>query len=280
MWRTAMRTQMRVTAIGFFLLLTTAAIAGDATETAALYQSGTIVTGQEEPQRLEGFVRCFEQVLVKVSGDPRLADDPRVATLAAEAASYVVDFRYRDRMEGIPVHDEQGTRERPHDLTVDFDPRKIDAALQTLGSGPWHGERPGLVVFAVVGNARGAYVLASDGEAGRDMREGLAAAARRQGMTAGLPDEATLQAFGLIPETLPTATSEALDDAAKASGGEIALRGTINWSSRDLGWVASWAMREAGRDFEWQIDGVGFDQAFRNGVGGAAQILSGNGAPE
>ena len=89
-----------------------------------------------------GFPLCLEQVLVKVSGDPRLIGDPEVATLAGQAATFVTDFAFRDRMAGIPVHDEQGTRDRPYDLTVRFDPAKIDAALRSLGREPWSASRP------------------------------------------------------------------------------------------------------------------------------------------
>lgn len=279
MRRTAEAARPLARRLGLVLAIAMSA-APAAAQTAPLYQSRTIVTGQEEPERLEGFVRCFEQVLVKVSGDPRLASHPQLADLAAEADRYVTAFRYRDRMEGIPVHDEQGTRERPHDLTVDFDPPKIDAALAALGSRPWLGERPRLTILAAVGNARGAYVLASDGESGRDMREGLAAAADRLGMEAGLPDEAALQALGLTPETLPGTSSETRAGAARQAGGDVALAGTVTWSRRDLGWIASWSMDHAGRSYQWRIGGDGFDQAFRTGISGAAQILSGNNAPE
>ena len=41
-----------------------------------LYQCQTIVTGQGEESRRFGFPVCLEQVLVKVSGDPRLIGDP------------------------------------------------------------------------------------------------------------------------------------------------------------------------------------------------------------
>jgi hypothetical protein len=34
-----------------------------------------------------------------------------------------------------------------------------------------------------------------------------------------------------------------------------------------------------GRMHRWQLRGVTFDEAFRRGIGGAAQILSGNGDP-
>ena len=49
--------------------------------------------------------------------------------MLAAAGDYVASFTYRDRLEGIPIHDEQGTYDRPHDLTVNVDPAKIDAAL-------------------------------------------------------------------------------------------------------------------------------------------------------
>ena len=78
-----------------------------------LYRTETIVTGQGEENRGLGFAACLEQVVVKVSGDPRLLGDPGVAALAGQATTFVADFGYRDRMAGIPVHDEQGSRDRP-----------------------------------------------------------------------------------------------------------------------------------------------------------------------
>jgi hypothetical protein len=53
-------------------------------------------------------------VLVKVSGDPRLKDDPRVAELAAHADRLVVSFDYADLMAGIKKKDDQGSYDRPH----------------------------------------------------------------------------------------------------------------------------------------------------------------------
>jgi hypothetical protein len=38
-------------------------------------------------------------------------------------------------------------------------------------------------------------------------------------------------------------------------------------------------MEWQGRPVRWQLRGVTFDEAFRRALGGAAQILSGNGDP-
>jgi hypothetical protein len=243
------------------------------------YQAQTIVTGQGEESRRFGFPVCLEQVLVKVSGDPRLIGDPEVAALAGQAATFVTGFAFRDLLAGIPVHDEQGTRDRPYELTVRFDPAKIDAALRSLGREPWSASRPRLVVFVGVDLAGATYLLASDGKRGRDQREALAAAAERFGMPMALPDEAALAAAGLSYPTLQALDLASLDARARAFGGDLALAGDLVWSETALGWVADWRMDGQGKSYRWQIRGVSFDDAFRSAMSGAAQILSGNGGP-
>jgi uncharacterized protein len=244
-----------------------------------LYEAWTIVTGQGEESRRRGFPVCLEQVLVKVSGDPRLIGDPKVAALATEAASFVTDFAFRDRMAGIPVHDEQGTRDRPYDLTVRFDSVKIDVTLRSLGREPWSAPRPRLAVFVGVEIGGTTYLLASDGKRGRDQREALAEAAARYGMPMTLPDEAALAAAGLSYPKLQGIAPGSLDATARALGGDLALAGNLLWSEQALGWVADWRLDARGESHRWQIRGVSFDDAFRNAMSGAAQILSGNGQP-
>jgi uncharacterized protein len=244
-----------------------------------LYQARTIVTGQGEASRRVGFADCLAQVLVKVSGDPRLLDDRRVTRLAGKADTFVADFQYRDRMAGIPVHDEQGTRDRPYDLTVAFDLGKIDAALRSLGLEPWGAARPRVVVLVAVRLGPTTYLLASDGERGRDQREALADAAERFGIPIALPDQAALVKAGLSYESLPTIDLRRLDAAARTMGGDLALGGSMLWSEAALGWIADWRLGAQGKSYRWQIRGASFDDAFRNAMAGAAQILSGHGPP-
>jgi uncharacterized protein len=237
------------------------------------------VTGQGEESRRFGFPVCLEQVLVKVSGDPRLIGDPEVVVLTRQAASFVTEFSFRDRLAGIPVHDEQGTRDRPYDLSVRFDPAKIDAALRSLGREPWSASRPRVAVFVGVDLEGTTYLLARDGTRGRDQREALAEAAVRFGMPMALPDQAPLAAAGLSYSGLQAIDLGRLDAIARTIGGDLALAGTLIWSEPALGWIADWRLGAGGESYRWQIRGVGFDDAFRSAMSGAAQILSGNGRP-
>ena len=252
---------------------------GSAGASGDLYQAKTIVTGEGEENRRAGFATALEAVLVKVSGDPRLPGEPAVSALAGQAESFVADFRYRDRMEGIPVHDEQGTRDRPFDLTADFIPAKVNAALRSLGREPWTAPRPRIVILLGVRNGATAYSLARDGERGRDLREALAAAAERFGLAVSLPSRAMLAEAGVDADTAPADFAD-LGAPAKAARGDVALAGSLVWSNEALGWIADWRLDFHGESHRWNVGGISFDAAFRNGLGGAAQVLSGHGAPE
>src|SRR5688572_5855480 len=116
-----MRKLLEAFIVALGLLVAGAACAEEALEH---YQGRATVTGTREETRAAGFAAAFEEVLAKVSGDARLIGDSRVAVLAGKAAAYVASYTYRDRMEGIPAHDDQGSYDRPHDLTVTFDKGK------------------------------------------------------------------------------------------------------------------------------------------------------------
>lgn len=253
-----------------------AAAAGDAPD---FYQARTRVTGQTAEGRAPAIVRCFTDVLVKVSGDARLLNDPSVAAVAKQAAALVKEFRYRDLMAGLPTNDEQGTRDRPYELTVNFDPSGIDAALGTLGRKPWMAERSRLAVLLGVRQGAASYMLAADSSRGSAMREALAEAAERVGLRALLPSEGVLAGSALKAGAWSPADRATLDAAAKAAGGDVALAGRLTWNDAALGWVAEWQLVQRGRSHRWQLRGVSFDDAFRSAMRGAAQILSGHGSP-
>ena len=159
----------------------------------SMYQADAIVTGTDMRQRPWGFAQTLREVLVKSSGDPRLKDDPRTRQFAAHADRFVACFEYADMMADIPLHDDQGTYDRPHKLTVSFDPAKIDALLAQLGDKPWRGERPVVVPLLLVqGRKPPAYLLSAEIPAGEAQRGSFAAAAGQFGIDVRIPDDAEL----------------------------------------------------------------------------------------
>jgi uncharacterized protein len=265
---------------GIFVATVLAWCAGPMAAAAAdLYRAKTVVTGQGEANRLIGFGVCLEDVLIKVSGAQKLAGDRRLAAHKSSAKNFVRAFSYRDQFAGKPVRDEQGTRDRPYDLTVDFEEAKVDDLLNSLGLKPWLSHRPRLVVFVEMEQGPRNFIVTADGAQSDLQRDALLDAADRRGMAIVLPDAATLAAAGLSGGKLETVPSPALAPLAAGQGAELALVGRLVWDDRALGWATHWRMEWHGRSHRWQVRGVTFDEAFRRGIGGAAQILSGNGDP-
>jgi hypothetical protein len=259
------------------LLAATAGGVAAAEAVVDLYTGQATVTGTVEANRPGGFASSLEDVLVKVSGDARLIGDPRVAALEGEAATMVASFSYHDRMEGIPHHDEQGSRDRPYDLIVSFDPAKVDAALAALGRKPWADPRPRVAVFLSVRTAAAAWLLAADGSSGLGQRQALAAASKRRGVPVAVPDEAALAAAGLTVDAVPEAEPARLAPAVERLGGDVALQGRMVWDEAAIAWTSDWRLDALGRPWRWQTRTASFDDAFRSALARAAQILSGQG---
>ena len=246
---------------------------------ADLYRAKVTVTGQGEANRVLGFAACLEDVLIKVSGALKLSGDPRLAAYKSKAKGFVTAFSYRDQFFGKPIRDEQGTRDRPYDLTVEFEENKIDDLLRALGLKPWLSHRPRLAVFVEMEQGARNYIVTADGTQSDLQRDALLAAADKRGMDIVLPGTAALAKSNITGAELRTAPFPALAPIATEQGGEVVLVGRLVWDDRDLGWATQWQMDWRGQTHRWQIRGVTFDETFRRGIGGAAQVLSGNGDP-
>lgn len=263
--------------MGLYVAATTLPSIGLAAKT-DLYSTTVIVTGQGDKNRQLGFRECFDKILVRVTGDSLLPSRPGAEPLRKDPSRLVTSFSLRDRMGGIPVHDEQGTYDRPHDLTCVYNPATLDPVLKKLGSRPWTADRPPIAVFLLVERGDDRSVLTAGSSKGGDMRESFAAAARTMAMEVLFPTDVDLDIEGWRSLAGPDHQNAAMS-LHKYIAGTVPLIGHLAWSNDDLGWVVDWTLLYNGRHYRWQERGVNFDEAFRVGVRGTAQIFSGNGQP-
>jgi uncharacterized protein len=233
-----------------------------------LYTSRTIVTGTRNDTRIPGLRDCLKRVLVRVSGDQRLLERPKMEEVLGRAGELARTVRYQDRLAGVPIHDEQGTYDRPHNLICEYDREAVDRVLDQFGSRPWLGPRPVLAVVLEVQRGADRYRVERDGMRDQAMRDSFALAADRMAIKVVFPSGENLALAGL-----------SFRDLAARAGADIPLSGTLEWSDAALGWIVTWTLRDDLKTHRWEAQGVNFDEAFRVGVRGAAQILSGNGDP-
>jgi uncharacterized protein len=260
--------------IGWCCGLLLAVGCGQAVAQVKIYQATEIVTGNDMRQRPVGFARCLRDVIVKATGNPALAADPRVAALMQHADTSVAYYLYRDRFEGFHHHDDQGTFDRPYDLTVQFDPPKIDSLLKDLGEKPWTVKRPTLIPDVEVKGEdppyRLVHVLSSDLSTDdpviADQRRSLEYLTDKYGVYLRIPTAADIAAWG--------------PDGGKAvlTPNYALVRGTLTFRQSDGGWSGQWRLRWQGTDHAWGLKGGSFDNAYENLVTGAVRILSSYGS--
>ena len=225
-----------------------------------IYRAQSYTTGTDDRDRAAALARCVRDVLVQVSGDPALLNDSRVADLTAEPETLVADYVYLDRMTDVPHHDEQGSRDRPYDLIVRFDPPRIDAILARLGEKPWPvRDRPTVDVRIMLIQGADNGLLTADGVFDERQRRALLAAADKYGLHVVLPS--------------------GQGRASPVGAGAVQLRGTLAWKPEAFGWAGEWRLASHGKERAWSIEGVSYDEAFRSALRGALQILSDHGEP-
>ncbi len=245
-----------------FPQLATAVTVQDQLQGDPVYIGHAIVTGTDNRDRPRGLALCLGEVLIKASGDPNILKAPGFPAMRQQAAAMVIAIAYHDRMSALPKHDEQGTRDRPFDLTALFDQEKIAAALKRLGSSIWTGRRPTVFLTTDVHAYSGSFILLAGPTTGYD---------QQPLMRAALADAAIRTA---LPVELPSSP------AAAAPPGTFPVKGSMIWSDAALGWIANWQSIFHGRVIKWSDRGESFDQSYENALLGALGILSGHHPPQ
>ena len=191
-----------------------------------LYKAEVIVTGVQEPERTRGFRSGLTEIIIKLTGRPDLETSPKLVPFIEKAAEYIESFSYEDRKKGIPIHDEQGTRDRSFFLRMTTGGKLVEA-LKAEGIELWK-DRPDFEVLLTVQDLRGSYIVAEEAPDGAfppvslsldggdyrvatmrydgyGPRETLKSIARHRGLILALPDALQIEANENVqpPELLP-----------------------------------------------------------------------------
>lgn len=227
-----------------------------------LYKAETIVTGKGEAERLRGFKIGAEQVLIKLTGRPNLAKTERAQTVVALAPELVAEHSYEDRMKDIPIHDEQGTRDRPHFLRIMFDRQKFDQALKSAGIKKWEGKRPIVAVWLGIREGRGRYILSRDGDSGYGQREVLKEASKLRAIPVVLPeeDQETVTYTNIVKRNWSVLLS-----ASQQLGASAVLYGTLEFDG-NAHWNCQWVLAGDRAYAKWRLRRVTFDKALKDAI--------------
>jgi hypothetical protein len=101
----------------------------------ALYQAILPVNSQTATERQKLLPQAMAQVLIKVSGNPHLADNANVRNYLTQAARYIQQYHYANSSGAKPM------------LLITFNATAIDNVLQKFGQPKWAGERSSILIW-------------------------------------------------------------------------------------------------------------------------------------
>lgn len=271
MYRTHIRSDGRSAAVLFsaflFFGFSVAIRPCRAVEVAGLYEAETIVTGQGETERQRGFGIGLAEVIVKLSGDADSVRFAGVQRILSRVGEFVERYEYEDRMKGIPIHDEQGTRDRPYYLRMSFKRQALNERLTRLGLPRWGSDRPRVIVWLGIEDSVRSYVLDPKTEFGLGQRETLKSVARERGVPLVIPnaDSHTVSYADVARGDLTK-----LREASKPYAADAILFGTLVMDENGY-WMARWSLAWKNRVAPNALDKVTFDVALRAAVERAAR---------
>lgn len=239
-----------------------------------LCRGEAIITGRDNlDERARGLRLALVQVLVKVSGDDRIGEHPKLPPILAEAEAYARGYEYEDRKKGIQISDEQGTRDRSYHFRVDFDREAVDGILARLGVGPWREDRPRLLVALAVNDHGGPFIVGTEAGRGVGQRETLLLDARRRGIPLVLPKMDSMETLAVSHREIAGVSGSAVGALASAYGADAVLVGTMEITS-DGYWNTEWTLLADDMPQQWLVPAATFDRAIADGLGRTARTLA------
>jgi hypothetical protein len=248
---------------GLAFLLALLLVAVPAPGAQQLFEAEVPVASQDPAQRATAMKQALAEVLVRVTGQRGLPQQPAGRSLLDGAGSYVQQYRYFTRPDSTPPQ---------LMMRVRFDGEAVQQALRREGVAFWgDAERPDTLVWlAVEDGGRRYLVAAQDGtQAGRQ----LELASRQRGIPLLFPlldlqDQSSVRFSDIWGGFFDHAI-----EASERYNPQAILIGRLN-RSRTGGWVARWNLRVAGSPSSWTSTGSQLADVLDSGIDMVADTLA------
>ena len=229
----------------------------------AFYSTEVTVSSQNAGERRGATIRALGQVLVRLTGDMRAAENVVIRRARANIDSLVVKSEFRQDSEtvnGVPVYKTV--------LSVSFDPEAVDALIAGGGLRYWSNARPKPLLWLAIDDGRGARLVTGQQTA---VVKPLAARGLERGMRFLLPS-------GTAQEQAATRFILAMDAAAMQPltaryRNDTQLLGKVYRQAP--GWAADWLLTQDGVELaRWSFSDANPRKVIASGVDDGANALA------
>ncbi len=211
-----------------------------AVKVSSLYQAEVPVASQTEDLKQQAVEDGFQQVLIKLTGNPQIASNPVIRSSLQRADYYVQEYSY---MAPTPDASE-------YMLQVRYDADDVNRLLKHAGASFWGESRPLLLVWLTVRNdANDVEIVASEAPGGEY------AAMKQQSRKFGIPLIFPMMDMDDINKVSVDDVSHMnvslLSEAAKRYSPDAILIGNIQTSKAGAGVQGKWRLVLGDTNWDW-----------------------------
>ena len=194
-----------------------AALPSQAEQLRGLYQVREAVSGQQAEERAAALQRAFDILLLRLTGDAKVAKRQEVAALREDPQQLISKYGY----------------EGEH-IVVDFDPGTTERSLRRAGVSLWGSNRPTLLVWWLNERVEGTQLLGD----GQDGAAPLRAAAQHRGLPVRLPLADLSEQLLATPDAFGANSRQTLGDASERYDADVLL--AVHAREADSAWQGDW----------------------------------------
>ncbi|MCW8890509.1 MAG: DUF2066 domain-containing protein [Sedimenticola sp.] len=261
----------------FLIMLLLGVVASaSASQVSGLYSAEVPVEGQSSEQRTEGIMRAFTQMLVKVTGNRKIAQRPELQADLKLAPRYVQQYRYRLHAEPQPEGGESAADEAGRLLMVQFDEDAVQRLLRDRRLPVWGDNRPsGLIWLGFEGQGQRRLMRPESDAALLDI---MIRQADQRGIPMMLPLMDLEDQAGMQVADLWGSFEQNIRRASERYSPDLIVTGKLNQLSGGL-WRANWQLYHGDRSSSWRSESNSPATLVTEGVEHVSDLLAERYAP-
>lgn len=258
-----------------FLLICALIVWTNNIQASDLYATEVRVANESSEERSKGLVSALAIVIKKVSGDPKVVEQNKIAAALSKASSFVQQFRYRVELgDTIPGNDKPVETRY---LWAKFDKTSIDNLLQQANINVWAQNRPKILLWLAI-EQQGQRRLFDLNETPENLTT-ILNTAKSRGIPLQLPlldlqDQAKLQTADLW-----AGFEGAIRSASERYPHDAILVGRLRQLDEQL-WSTNWSLFGQNEKHDFAINNIALAQALSRGLNDAQDRLAAKHAPQ
>jgi hypothetical protein len=222
-----------------------------------MYSVRLNVETREREERTETIKSAMETVLVRMTGDGGIAQNPEVTDVIRGASGFVQRFQYFPAEEG-------------YELQIDFDEVRLSKNIANRGLPVWGRERPSVLAWIAVSKGGSRYLVGA--KQPKEAREALRDQAELRGIPLSFPlldleDRNAVKSGDVVGGFYDT-----IEAASERYASDSLLVGYVRQSQGS--WRARWRLTEGEQSVVFESEGAKLEDALNQGVDMLASNLA------